>query len=102
MENMVSARRLRKSMLKDVGGKVNLGDIGISDVTIKRKIKQHENESFFDEEESCEERKKVGNFKKKFFIKFFISVNIIFLCLICKLMFKEQVLNNKYAKYIIK
>jgi len=101
MENMVSARRLRKSMLKDVGGKVNLGNIGISDVTIKRKIKQHENESFFDEEESCEERKKVGNFKKKFFIKFFISVNIIFLCLICKLMFKEQVLNNKYAKYII-
>lgn len=101
MENMVSARRLRKSMLKNVGCKVNLGDIGISDVTIKRKIKQHENESFFDEEEPYEERKKVGNFKKKFFIKFFISVNIIFLCLICKLMFKEQVLNNKYAKYII-
>ena len=48
MENMVSARRLRKSMLKDVGGKVTLGDIGISNVTIKRKIKQQENESFFD------------------------------------------------------
>ena len=37
MENMVSARRLRKSMLKNVGCKVNLGDIGISDVTIKEK-----------------------------------------------------------------
>ena len=101
MENIVSARRLRKSMLKDINGKVNFGDIGISDVTIKKKIKEHENDSFFDAEESYEERKKMGNFKKKFFIKFFISINIIFLCLICKLIFKEQVLNNKYIMYII-
>ena len=42
MENMVSARRLRKSMLKDVGGKVNLGDIGISIGQVKVDDKSNE------------------------------------------------------------
>ena len=101
MENMVSARRLRKSMLKDTKGKINLGDIGVSDFDIKKKIKEHEKEKNLDDDGKVNEGKVKIKFKQKLFIKFFIVMNIIFLCLICKLMFKEQTLNNKYAKYII-
>lgn len=101
MENMVSARRLRKSMLKDTNGKINLGDVGVSDFEIKKKIREHEKEKILEEEDVGNERKVKVKFKQKLFIKFFIAMNIIFLCLICKLMFKEQTLNNKYAKYII-
>lgn len=101
MENMVSARRLRKSMLKDTNGKINLGDVGVSDFEIKKKIREHEKEKILDDDDVSNERKVKIKFKQKLFIKFFIAMNIIFLCLICKLMFKEQTLNNKYAKYII-
>ncbi len=97
MDNMVSARRLRKSMLKNTN--VNIDSIGISDLDIKRKIKEHETE---ENNESVEnERKNKINFKTKYFIKLFIAINMVFLCLVCKLLFKEQILNNKYAMYIV-
>ena len=97
MDNMVSARRLRKSMLKNTN--VNIDNIGISDLDIKRKIKEHEIE---ENNESVEnERKNKINFKTKYFIKLFIAINIVFICLVCKLLFKEQILNNKYAMYIV-
>ena len=100
MDNMVSARRLRKSMLKDTN--VNIDNIGISNIDLKRKIKEHEIEKLEENNDNFEKKGKIKlNFKTKFFIKFFIAINIIFLCLVCKLMFKEQVLNNKYAMYII-
>lgn len=104
MENIVSARRLRKSMLKDSKGKINLGDIGISEIELKKKIREHEKEKFIEDKDELElDNIKRFNmkFKYKFFIKFFVAINIVFLCLVCKLMFKEQIRSNKYAEYII-
>ena len=97
MDNMVSARRLRKSMLKNTN--VNIDNIGISDLDIKRKIKEHEIEENNESLES--EKKNKINFKTKYFIKLFISINMVFICLVCKLLFKEQIINNKYAMYIV-
>lgn len=101
MENMVSARRLRKSMLKNTTSNINLGDIGLSDFEIRRKIRNHEKENLIDNEEIKDEKKFKFKFKQKIFIKFFIAINIVFLCLICKIIFKDQILNNKYAMYIV-
>ena len=97
MDNMVSARRLRKSMLKNTN--VNIDNIGISDLDIKRKIKEHEIEENNESLES--EKKNKINFKTKYFIKLFIAINMVFICLVCKLLFKEQIINNKYAMYIV-
>lgn len=101
MENMISARRLRKSVLKDTSTNINLDDIGISDIEIRKKIRDHLKEKSIDDE--LHEDKKINfKYRYKLFIKFFISINILFLCLVCKLMFKDHVLNNKYAKIVIK
>src|SRR5574344_525262 len=94
MDNIVSARRLRKSALK----KINSNGIEISNFEIGNKIKEHEN---FDLDSVEDSKKLKFSFKKKLFIKFFLSINIVFLTLICKLTLKDQVLNNKYAKIVI-
>lgn len=99
MENMISARRLRKSMLNDSNSKINIDDLLISNYEIKRKIKDHEKENYINKEDNTDEKK--FKFKKKVFFKFFISVNIVFLCLVCKLIFKQQIITNKYVKNII-
>lgn len=101
MENMVSARRLRKSVLKNNSSKINLGDIGISDIEIRKKIRDNEKEKNIDEDELSDGKKVNFKFRHKFFIKIFIAINLIFLCLVCKLMFKEQILNNKYSNIVI-
>lgn len=100
MENMVSARRLRKSVLKDSSTNINLGDIGISDIEIRKKIRDHQKDKRIDDE-LHEDKKIKFKFRHKFFIKFFIVINIVFVCLVCKLMFKDQIFNNKYAMIIV-
>ena len=70
MGNVVAARRIRKSMLKN-NKVVNdyLGDINISESEIKRKIREHEREENInnDDDESAE---------SKFFLKFKIKFMI--------------------------
>lgn len=107
MENIVSARRLRKSATnKNIN--LNLGDIGISDTYIKKRIKNHDLDIDLDEDKDLNEEYQEKNdksikfsYKKKLLVKSFISINIVLLCLICKQMLKGQVLENKYSKYVI-
>lgn len=107
MENIVSARRLRRSATnKNIN--LNLGDIGISDTYIKKRIKNHDLDIDLDEDKDLNEEYQEKNdksikfsYKKKLLVKSFISINIVLLCLICKLMLKDQVLENKYSKYVI-
>lgn len=104
MENIVSARRLRKSALKK-NLSINFGDIGISENDIKRKIRQHEFEKEDNINSNNEGYESVtkGRFKIKhnFFIKGIISLNIVLVCIVCKFMFKEQLLENLYVRKII-
>ena len=107
MENIVSARRLRRSA-RNKNININLGDIGISDTYIKKRIKNHELDIDLDEDKDLNEEYQEKNdksikfsYKKKLLVKSFISINIVLLCLICKLMLKDQVLENKYSKYVI-
>lgn len=103
MENIVSARRLRKSMLKSNKMSYNsIGDIGISEYEIKKRVRQHEKEEkLSDEYDENEENKTFLKFKIKLMIQIIIAINIVFISLILKLTFEEKVLNNKYAKIII-
>ena len=102
MGNFVAARRLRKSILNDNSSDINLGNIGIIDIEMNRKFHYHQKEKNINEEGIYDRKKISFKFKNKIFIKFFIAINLVFVCLVCKLIFKEQVLNNKYAKIIIK
>lgn len=103
MENIVSARRLRKSMLKNNKSIYNgIGDIGISEYEIKRRVRQHEkeeklNDEYYDEKES----KTFLKYKVKLMVQIIVAINIVFISLILKLTFEEKILDNKYAKVII-
>ncbi len=103
MGNVVAARRIRKSMLKN-NKVVNdyLGDINISGSEIKRKIREHEKEENInnDDNESTES-KFFLKFKIKFMVQIIISINIVLISIILKLTFEEKILDNKYANVII-
>ena len=98
MENVVAARRLRKSMLKETknNGLGILENLGIStnkkssyEAFGKRNIKEIENED--------------GvrlDFKSKLIIKVFLSCLIVFACLVSKLLFVEYLNNNKYINVL--
>lgn len=82
MENIVSSRRLRKSMLNNMVVD-NIPDLdNLRDKNIKKE-------------------KSNSRIKNKILIKVFISVLIVFSILIGKLMFPKFFLNNKYSKIII-
>lgn len=92
MENVVAARRLRKSMLNDKQDyDFNIKGININSryITDEKNDKVEKNKGF------------VFKIKRKMFIKVFLSVLIIFVCLIFKLLFKDTVKSNKYGSIII-
>ncbi|MEG0873162.1 MAG: hypothetical protein RSE00_04485 [Clostridia bacterium] len=96
MENIVAARRLRKSMLKQ-GAKPNLNILEEMGVKTRDKLNANIIESDL-------EKDKIDkfNFKSKFVVKLFISCLIVFICLVSKLLFLDTFRNNKYGAFIIK
>lgn len=101
MENIISARRLRKSALNGKNSNINFNDVGIANLDIKKKTKEHEIDEDFDFQSIKDNKRNKNKFKQKVFLKIIFATNIILLCLICKMMFKEKVLNNAYSKIII-
>lgn len=110
MENIVSARRLRKSVLKDIDTKnieINK-EIGV-DLEKYLNKNNYSNEgninsynydfSTIDKEENVKKFKL--NFRTTFLIKVFMSIFIVFICLICKMFFAEQVRDKKIVSNII-
>ncbi len=101
---MVAARRLRKSMLKEMPN-IDLENINsINNTNIKHKNNLNEDRILKNNLEglsSTSENKEHINFKLKIIIKIFLSITIIFVCLIVKLFFKEQAISNKFVKIII-
>jgi len=93
MDNVVAARRLRKSMLKDVQ------DIDLDPLANYRK-KDNFLEKISDEEKDKNIFK--ISFKNKLVIKVFLSVSIIFISLVIKLAFYEQVKDTKFISYLVK
>lgn len=106
MENIVSARRLRKSMLKDMDIKnVDLGG-GIS-LDLDKHYRKYRGEeesysSFYDKSEESDTSLHTPKFtwKAKMMIKCFLSLLIVFVCLIGKLVFPEQFLSNSYIQML--
>ena len=99
---MVAARRLRKSMLKDMPD-INLDSIdSISNVKHKH-INALGDENFIKDNLGTfdDEYKPKISIKFKYIIKIFMCVIIIFSCLLIKLFFKEKVLSNKFVEILI-
>lgn len=84
MENVVSSRRLRKSMLNDL---------------------ENYNLSMIDDMQNDTPRNKKNKFKIKFkykmMVKLFIATLILFTILMAKLVFPDFFINNKYTSSII-
>lgn len=96
MSDVVSARRLRKSLLREIDGNIDIDD-NFRFNTNKEKTNY--------KEKNIEKEKsniKINSFKNKLLFKCFFSLSIIFICLVCKLCFKEQILSNKYCNILIK
>ncbi|MDD3303301.1 MAG: M23 family metallopeptidase [Clostridia bacterium] len=110
MENVVSARRLRKSVLKDIDPKsIDINrELGIDLGRHFNKNNMNSNEGhlssynydFSATEKEQEEKKFKLKFKTIFLAKVFISVLIIFTCLICKMFFSDKLANQKAVMII--
>lgn len=102
MSEIVAARRLRKSLLKEINDETidinnNLGiDTNRFSVFDNKKVFESNAKKI-----KNERIKKTNFYKNKLLIKCFFSLLIIFISLLCKLCFKEQVLANKYSCCII-
>lgn len=96
MENVVAARRLRKSALKGAGY-----DIANESAKIDRVARSGSLRSVGKARRVLDNEKPKINFKSKFMIKVFISVLIVFTTLFCKLMIKDRVLNSSKAQVVI-
>lgn len=96
MSNIVSARRLRKSLLREIDGNINIDDNFRFNANIEK--------NNYTEKKSQKEKSniKINSFKNNLIFKCFFSLSIIFICLVCKLCFKEEVLSNKYCNILIK
>lgn len=105
MSNIVAARRLRKSMLKDM----DVNSFNLDNDILVNNIKSNRFNDIQDIEQDKSSIKKDSfklTFKTKLLIKTFISIFIVFSCLICKLIFPEQALSiniinklkNEYKK----
>lgn len=102
MSEIVSARRLRKSLLRQIDqNSLNIDrDFGI-DIN---KIKVDNNINAFESAkilENSKKNKKIFTFKNKILIKCFFSLLIVFVSLVCKLCLKDKILSNKYCNEII-
>lgn len=94
MGNNVAARRLRKSMLKEINTEYNdpLSTLSRSEYI----------SNIYDNEKKEETVKGFKlKFKTKFLIKVFSSIFIVFCCLIGKLTIPEKLENNRYINRII-
>lgn len=110
MENIVSARRLRKSVLKDIDAKsINVNrEIGVDLEKYLNKNNSNNDghiNSYNYDFNSVEKEESGKSFKLKFkttfLIKVFLSIFIVFACLICKMFFSEEVINKKAALIVI-
>lgn len=111
MENIVSARRLRKSVLRNIDAKsIDINkEIGVDLEKYLNKNTSnndgHINSYNYDfnalDKEEIKTKKFKLNFKTTFLIKVFISILIVFICLICKMFFAKEVLNKKITLTII-
>lgn len=110
MGNIVAARRLRKSMLKDFNYKGtntnNLYNLGYcnNDILPYSNIfeKNIECETNSTGNDNRNETKILYKLKNKIILKIFATCLILFLCLTIKLTCKEKVLQNKYVNILIK
>ena len=95
MSDIVSARRLRKSLLKQIEGvSFNINN-NLENNINREKYNRYEKNIY------SKSKKNNNNIKNKFILKCFFSLLIIFICLLCKLCFNEKVIENKYCKLII-
>lgn len=94
MGNVVAARRLRKSMLKE-------SDLKYNDPL--QELVRNEYISKDNEKENIQEKniKFKVSFKTKILTKIFLSVLIVFTCLIFKLSIGEKILDNRFVGRII-
>ena len=110
MENAMSARRLRKSVLNNI--KVDnsatdiLGNLGINSKT--EDYKKYALNPDIDvntipkrKREIIKKETKINKIKLKFLLKCFFSILIVFSLLIVKLLYKDVALNNKYCLMLI-
>lgn len=98
MENVVSARRLRKSVLKDIS------DFTIDkDIFLDKPLKKIDNYNSFEKDIEFGEHSKniFSNFKLKLLIKVFMCVIILFSCLLSKLVFYNNVRNINLVDKVV-
>ena len=93
MDNIVAARRLRKSMLKDVS---NI-ELDTFNYYSKRDIYNEEIMG----EENKNKKNKILSFKNKLLIKIFLSVTIVFVSLVIKLSLYDDVKDTKVIKFFV-
>lgn len=106
MSDIVSARRLRKSMLKNIdSNSLNINNsIGVDLNKHLGKMSMDSNFNAFSSAsmlENSNEKVKIFSYKTIFITKCFISLLIVFITLVCKLAFKQEVLANKYVSIIV-
>ncbi len=103
MENVVAARRLRKSMLKDMD-KEQICDIGyLGKNSLDANILNQYAHVKEEKEGTNQGERQVGikfKFKTKMLIKIFVTCLLLFLCLVIKLTCKEKALENKYVQIL--
>ena len=92
MDNVVAARRLRKSMLKD------LENIDLESLNINNKSNIYKGDINKEEKINKSDMK----FKNKLLINIFLSVSIIFISLIIKLCFYNDVKDNKFISFLVR
>lgn len=97
MEHMVASRRLRKSALKEMGNSEIPSLAGIHSNYDFCSL-NHESE----EENERKEKSILQKAKNKIWIKIFLSVIIVLVCLIGKLAFYDNLKNNQWVGILVK
>lgn len=105
MSDIVSARRLRKSVLKNIdqNSSTLYGDIRGDFSKHLGRIPMDTNLNSFSSADMLEgsSEKRISKFKIKILLKVFFSLLIVFCCLVGKLGLKEQLLSNLYVNALI-
>lgn len=92
MDNVVAARRLRKSVLKDV-----------SNIELEPFVYNSKRDFYTEEikDEHKNKSKKSISFKNNILIKVFLSVTIVFISLVIKLCFYNDLKDTKIIKFLV-